>query len=237
VTTDDLSEEIRMNAAVFRGTLSESLPLGDDILDGFPKRTCGDVSWLLGEYLYERHLGLWFYCWGLNDGSSHAWLEQDGLIVDVTANQFADVGDEVIVSRNSSWYEQFTRGGNSGRDAARIETLENQGDPTKATRLRGIYDRLFPAIPENEGWYAMELSKEILESLSRRAGVEVPSEVTHVEGLRGGRPIDVAIYDFRNADTPQWFLVARDDSGHTVTGSESTLEDAITHTRWEDLDI
>lgn len=37
----------------------------------------------------------------------HAWLIQSEIIVDITADQFNTVQQEVIVSTNSNWYKKF----------------------------------------------------------------------------------------------------------------------------------
>lgn len=38
---------------------------------------------------------------------SHAWLAQNDWIIDITANQFADFHEPVIVCRDSEWHNQF----------------------------------------------------------------------------------------------------------------------------------
>ena len=37
----------------------------------------------------------------------HAWIELDGLIIDITADGFAPNAPEVIVEENSEWHEKF----------------------------------------------------------------------------------------------------------------------------------
>ena len=53
----------------------------------FPRGSCGDAAPMLGEYLNEIGLGPWLYKVGKrsSDGHWHAWIEQNGLIVDITA--------------------------------------------------------------------------------------------------------------------------------------------------------
>ena len=36
---------------------------------------------------------------------SHAWLEKDGLIIDITADQFSDIHSEVIITKDHTWHE------------------------------------------------------------------------------------------------------------------------------------
>jgi len=38
---------------------------------------------------------------------SHAWLQRGNLIIDITADQFPEVEDPVIVTTRSPWHEQF----------------------------------------------------------------------------------------------------------------------------------
>lgn len=65
----------------------------DDVpmhIQGFPRGCCGIISELMGDYLNTVGLGEFFYVCGMKDGASHAWLEVDGLIVDITGDQFPD---------------------------------------------------------------------------------------------------------------------------------------------------
>ena len=40
--------------------------------------------------------------------ATHAWLEQDGLVVDITADQFADVDHAVVVGFESAWHRLWS---------------------------------------------------------------------------------------------------------------------------------
>lgn len=79
----------------------------------FPRGTCGDMSYMLGAYLHDQGLGVFEYIGGerglaINDTwNTHAWLCGDGVIVDITADQFEDVDEPVIVTRKSKWHEEF----------------------------------------------------------------------------------------------------------------------------------
>ena len=46
---------------------------------------------------------------GINGRHSHAWLEADGVIVDITADQFPEVDDKIIVTSHSDWHGTFER--------------------------------------------------------------------------------------------------------------------------------
>jgi hypothetical protein len=107
---------IRSRAAAFRRAL-EMIPLEDRgvSLAEFPHGACSDASDLLGTYLSERRLGEFEYVSGDRQypgdptrRSSHAWLEQRGLIIDITADQFEEIDDSVLVIRNSAWHCSWT---------------------------------------------------------------------------------------------------------------------------------
>ncbi len=51
-------------------------------------------------------LGEFFYVCGMNDGASHAWLEVDGLIVDITGDQFSDRSG-IYVDKPDAWYGEW----------------------------------------------------------------------------------------------------------------------------------
>ncbi len=78
-------------------------------LVNFPHRACGDSSILLGEYFLQNGELGWQYVVGVreSDGHSHAWLEKDGLIVDITSDQFDSARDAVTVTRDATWHGQF----------------------------------------------------------------------------------------------------------------------------------
>jgi len=103
-------------------------------MQSFPLGQCGMVTRLLGAYLEDLHLGTFDYITGGRidpderdkEPRSHAWLHKDGLIVDVTADQFEDQPSPVIVTRDASWHEAFDQdlenyGPASFRNSSRLE--------------------------------------------------------------------------------------------------------------------
>lgn len=104
------TEQIQRLASVFRTAIMQC-PRSDLFsFRNFPRGSCGDTSILLGQYLYEQGQGIWTYASGervSDDFQSHAWLEKDGLIVDITADQFDDIDEPVIVTHDGSWHKQF----------------------------------------------------------------------------------------------------------------------------------
>jgi hypothetical protein len=78
----------------------------------FPRGSCGDAALLLGHFLKAHGSGETVYVSGERgevgrDWTSHAWLRVDGFIVDVTADQFHDMDERVIVAITSPWHETF----------------------------------------------------------------------------------------------------------------------------------
>lgn len=81
-------------------------------LANFPRGSCGDASLLLGHFLKEHGFTEVTYVLGERghagaDWTSHAWLRVEGYIVDITADQFSEVDQRVIVAQRSPWYETF----------------------------------------------------------------------------------------------------------------------------------
>lgn len=73
----------------------------------FPRGACGDATPLLGTFLIAHGFEPFDYMLGERRSSSHAWLQRGNLVVDVTADQFADCDTSVIVSGDSAWHRQF----------------------------------------------------------------------------------------------------------------------------------
>jgi hypothetical protein len=75
----------------------------------FPKAACGDTSLVLGQFLHEAgFVDVEYICGDKyradGKGDSHAWLRYEGLIVDITADQFPEVEEKVILTRSSEWH-------------------------------------------------------------------------------------------------------------------------------------
>ena len=84
--------------------------------DGFPKGCCREASDMLGVFLHDRFAVEATVVRGQLDDHSHAWLMIDGLIVDITADQFLDRfpnAKPVIVSSESTMHAQFREEGRS----------------------------------------------------------------------------------------------------------------------------
>lgn len=105
----------------------------------FPKGSCGDACLLLAKWLEENgHTGFSYVC-GLRNGQSHAWLERHGIIVDLTADQFPEISDTVIVTRNQSWHNTFEERESYSADFERY-------DVRTASVLESAYKKIKSAI-------------------------------------------------------------------------------------------
>lgn len=67
----------------------------------FPRGCCGDTSRTLATYIYDDLGFIFGYATGRNGGNSsgigsHAWLELDDLVIDITAVQFKNRGHSFL---------------------------------------------------------------------------------------------------------------------------------------------
>jgi hypothetical protein len=106
---------LRTLATQFRMAIHATDPAEVDpevrfIVAGFPKGVCGAVCLLFGHYLRQNGFPDAEYVNGIrrSDRESHAWIETDGIIVDITGDQFAEVDEEVIVTADATWHRQFS---------------------------------------------------------------------------------------------------------------------------------
>ncbi len=108
---EEVLQEIKRNAENFRELLescsASELPT---CLKEFPAGSCGDASLLLAEHLRSKEIEHIVYVRGERTGENwctHAWLEIDDVIVDLTADQFDGISERVLVTRERSWHNQF----------------------------------------------------------------------------------------------------------------------------------
>lgn len=98
---DDL---VRIRAAFERMDKS-NLPV---TFNSFPLGACGDTCEVLAELLRELGHGSSQYKAGRREnGNSHAWLEIDSVIIDITADQFDEIPDPVYMGPSNFWYQSF----------------------------------------------------------------------------------------------------------------------------------
>lgn len=102
----DISE-ILTQAIIFRAAIERCTGrlLSISLME-FPRGSCGDVADMLGMFLHDI-LGIECdYVSGWDAGTSHAWLELDGTMIDITADQF-EGNEPVIVSFESAFHRRF----------------------------------------------------------------------------------------------------------------------------------
>lgn len=100
-------EALKQIAVDFRRALEETQAI--ELLEDqvFPEGCCGDASLLLGTYLIDQGHGTYDYVLGMRGDRSHAWIQKDGLIIDITADQFHDMDQAIIVAADSVWHRTF----------------------------------------------------------------------------------------------------------------------------------
>lgn len=101
--------QIRQEATLVRRAL-EQIAHTLEGLQSFPLGACGHASVLLGEWLTRKGFNGVEYVSGRSDQiNSHAWLECDGLIIDITADQFGTGTGmpPVFVGRGRRFHDRF----------------------------------------------------------------------------------------------------------------------------------
>lgn len=103
----------------FRNTIEElrlvGIPHFSSLQLGFPEGTCGDTSLLLGRFFLEQFDVDCFYILGDHyEGqdenfkhSTHAWLEYKDFKIDITADQFENINDRILVVTDHELYVHF----------------------------------------------------------------------------------------------------------------------------------
>ena len=143
---EPLLSTLHQLASQFRTTIEkcEKARLPEGMKD-FPDGACSDASLLLAKFLEQRGLGLFDLQGGERGGSTHAWLQRDDLVVDITADQFPDMELPVIAQHNSSWHDTF-----SGKPQHIADFELYKDDPAAAAMLRGCYHFLLEQLPASK---------------------------------------------------------------------------------------
>ena len=103
----DLAQRVR--------TALQSIPLTErpEEFSNFPKGACGSSSLILGAVLVDNGHTNFIYVCGERPSPddtqivSHAWLADRDLVVDITADQFNDAPEALVVAIGSSWHKSF----------------------------------------------------------------------------------------------------------------------------------
>jgi hypothetical protein len=102
---DQLEILARRFRDAIEATPSNQLPI---TMQSFPHGACGDAAVLLGHFLKAQGLGAFDYVLGKREDHTHAWIQHGEIIIDITADQFPEIDEAVIVSATSAWHERFT---------------------------------------------------------------------------------------------------------------------------------
>lgn len=112
-----IMEELLEEAATLFRKAIESIhysefPVECQLRYSFPGGACGDTSLLLGKYLLEHYnIDCEYVCGSCliegKENSTHAWLEKSDFKIDITADQFDDINERVIVSKSHSLYVYY----------------------------------------------------------------------------------------------------------------------------------
>jgi hypothetical protein len=109
----------------------------------FPTGSCGDASIILAHYLKEKGFGKFDYILGERMGKSHGWLKQNEIIIDITADQFVDNNESVIVTINSEWHKDF-----KGEKQHTVDL--STYDEKRSNKLISAYNEIIKNIRANE---------------------------------------------------------------------------------------
>lgn len=108
--TKDVSQILSLTVK-FRFAMEQARPSLPDGMRMFPAGACLDTSLLLGTYLKENGCGTFDLLrseWPAEKIGSHAWLERNGWIIDITADQFPDINKPVIVTQDRTWHSRYS---------------------------------------------------------------------------------------------------------------------------------
>jgi len=129
----------------------------------FPKRSCVAAAVVLGTYLdelgYSPIYRIHKICRIPDQHHSHAWLEHNNMLIDITADQFNDHSEigkafapksNVVVTGNrSEWYEVFDYDiGPEDKQRAHYGWYADIGDDTTARMLEKDFLKILHNIPE-----------------------------------------------------------------------------------------
>tara|TARA_R110001599_G_scaffold253132_2_gene453358 strand:+ start:698 stop:1114 length:417 start_codon:yes stop_codon:yes gene_type:complete len=107
----------------------------------FPRNCCESASFLLAECILIFHPQSEVYIVRSRKGSeNHIWVEVEGLVYDITLDQFHEFGEPVIGGDMASYHFQFT-------DCDRIlyanEKRQNDWFPGMESEFKNVAERIF----------------------------------------------------------------------------------------------
>ncbi len=141
-----MKKDIITLATQFR-TAIENTPDLPVPFDTFPKGCCGDTSDLLAQWLWDNGYESRYYCGRrAPDQRTHAWLEVDDLVVDITGDQFSDFSETIYVGPLTPFHIAF--------HIPEVEHDMVNGfhiyDAGSVAKLEWIYKKILEHIPESD---------------------------------------------------------------------------------------
>lgn len=149
-----MKQKVEYLASVFRTAIENAKEAGEFDSDfpfsQFPRACCGDATELLAQYLLENKIKSTYVCGNRYFGNpeectqSHAWLVVDGLIVDITGDQFLNNKSyynydvPVYVGIGDAFHSLFEI---EERDVYEFTGIENYGHMCQS-RLFGLYKKI-----------------------------------------------------------------------------------------------
>ncbi|HJP19404.1 MAG TPA: hypothetical protein QF468_12215 [Nitrospinota bacterium] len=108
-----LDKSLTQEILRFRAALDRKPETPFRVLKNFPRGSCKLCSMLLTKYLLESDLinkeNVLLCANGENQNKiSHAWLIIDGIVVDITSDQFNEVDQIVIIAEKYEFHKKFT---------------------------------------------------------------------------------------------------------------------------------
>jgi hypothetical protein len=93
-------KKIKNAALEFRKLLEEEIKFTKNYeFDLFPRGSCLASSVLLSSFLEKRGFGVFKLVFSKRNEKTHAWLQNHSLYIDITADQFKDNKEKVIVEK------------------------------------------------------------------------------------------------------------------------------------------
>jgi len=101
-----ITECLKVRKALEDAAKRNMLP--DQLFYRFPRGACLISTLVLAQYLQHfDSKNAFLIVSGWNRNTSHAWLEYDGYIIDVTADQFPEIKEAVYFTKDRNFHSQF----------------------------------------------------------------------------------------------------------------------------------
>lgn len=101
---DEIQKEVIKARSVFE---QHHEHISKTYFGNFPSGACGSSADMLAEYLIRKGAKNIEYVFGERNSVSHGWLEIEGLIVDITGDQFNDGVEGIYISFNRDFHDKF----------------------------------------------------------------------------------------------------------------------------------